>query len=294
LFKEELAEYRLNKEQINSLQSSNVNMTRRKKILLTNDDGINSKGLLPLYRELSTFADVTVITPNIQRSGESKAITINTILRVEETELLPKVKAYTISGTAADGIIYALHKLPERPFDFVVAGINQGLNVSSHIIMTSGTCAAAFEASFYGIPAVAFSMKVPETNFFVTPEENVFHSAAKVAARITKQLIDKVYPQKMAFLNVNFPEKTTSTTPIVLTTLAKRLIVFKPYEYQDPRNNDYFFLWGDIAKEVKKGSDVHAILEDKISVTPITNDLTLNSNDQITNFVEKMILEKNE
>lgn len=262
---------------------------RKKKILLTNDDGIRSAGLLELYKQLSTFADVTIITPEVQKSGQSKAITINNILRVEPVNIAKNIDGYYITGTSADAIIYGLTTLEERPFDMVVAGINQGLNISSHIVLTSGTCAACFEASFAGTPAVAFSMDVSRENFFVSPSQEAFHKAADIAGKIVKQLLEMPYPEDLAFININFPKKITEQTNIEWTHLAKKLLEFKPQKKKDPRNKHYYFLWGELVKEIEEGTDLAAITSNNISCSPITNNLNFNSSDTAKKFVKTLI-----
>ncbi|MBD3190231.1 MAG: 5'/3'-nucleotidase SurE [Candidatus Heimdallarchaeota archaeon] len=260
----------------------------KKKILLTNDDGIKSMGLLSLYDELSKFADVTVISPHIQRSGEGKAITFNKILRLEEEVLKNGVKGYTISGTSADAIIFAVNSLKEGPFDFVVAGINQGLNISSHIVLSSGTCAAAFEGAFYGLRSIAFSMDTSSEHYFGRPHKETFKVPAKIAGRFVKSLLEKSYPKGLAFPNVNFPQDVQLDSPIKMTTLAPRLIDFKPEKRKDPRNKDYYFIWGEITEAIPKGSDVREILAGNISVTPICLDFTF-STSSTKNFLQKII-----
>jgi 5'-nucleotidase len=264
-------------------------MTSKPKILLTNDDGIRSKGLLQLYNELSSFADVTVITPDIQRSGEGKAITINQIIRVEEVELSGNDKGYAINGTSADCVIFGLSALKEGPFDLVVSGINQGLNISSHIILTSGTCAAALEASFYDVPAIAFSMNVMQANYFVSPDKETFTNVAKVAAKIVKKVVGKNYPEGLAFLNVNFPYKTTEETPIEITTIAEKFLDFKAEVRKDPRKNDYYFFWGNPVTNAPKGSDIEVILHNHISLSPVTNDLNIGKDLNLDGFLTEII-----
>jgi 5'-nucleotidase len=265
-------------------------MSRKKpKILLTNDDGIRSKGLLQLYEALSVFANVTVITPHIQRSGEGKAITINQIIRVEEAELDDNKKGYAINGTSADCVIFGLSALKEGPFDLVVSGINQGLNISSHIILTSGTCAAALEASYFNVPAIAFSMNVMQANYFVSPDKETFTNVAKVAAKIVKKVIGKKYPEELAFLNVNFPFNTTEDTPIEATTIAKKFLDFRAEVRKDPRKNDYYFFWGNPITNAPKGSDIEVILRDCISISPVTNNLNISKEINLGNFLDEII-----
>lgn len=263
----------------------------KKKILLTNDDSIHSTSLIELYTELSQFADVTIIVPNIQRSGEGKAITINKIVRIEKIILNPNIEAYAISGTSADAVIFGLTSLKEGPFDLVVSGINQGLNLSSHIIMSSGTCAACFEASFYDIPAIAFSMNVSSKNYFVSPEQEIFSYAAKISARMVKNILEIGLPEKIAFINVNYPQEVNFETKIKKTNIAKKFLEFKPYPNKDPRNNDYYFLWGEPINELPPNSDLEAIYNGNISISFVTSDLNsstiINEEEYLTNLIKK-------
>ncbi len=263
--------------------------TIRKKILLTNDDGIRSNGILTLYTELSKFADVTIIAAETQRSAESKAITINNIIRTEKINITESIVGYSISGTTADAVILGTNILEEGPFDFVVSGINQGLNISNHIVLTSGTCAACFEASFYNIPAVAFSMHVSEKNFFVSPDHNTFQKAAEVSAQIVKELLLSTYPENLAFINVNYPQDVSLETEKRNSFMANKFLDFKPEERQDPRNNNYYFIWGDIVKDIPPGSDTDTLMQKKVSISAVTANLNLNVKSENEQFVDDLI-----
>ncbi|MBK5113951.1 MAG: 5'/3'-nucleotidase SurE [Candidatus Heimdallarchaeota archaeon] len=261
----------------------------RKKILLTCDDGIRSTGLLQLYSELAKFADVTIITSHVQRSAEGKAITINQIVRVEKEEITPDISGYSITGSSADAVIFGLNALEEGPFDLVVAGINQGLNISSHIVLTSGTCAAAFEASFYDVPAIAFSMHVNPAHYFVTPTAETFSNTAKIAAKMTQQVLEMDFPEKLAFINVNFPFNATFETPVKITKLASKFLVFRPELRKDPRQNDYYFFWGDPIKEAPAGSDIEAIALECVSISLVTSDLNFNNQKEEFTLLERLL-----
>ncbi len=263
--------------------------TNRKKILLTNDDGIRSSGILSLYNELSKFADVTIISAETQRSAESKAVTINNIIRTEKINITDSIVGYSITGTTADAVILGVNTLEEGPFDFVVAGINQGLNVSNHIVLTSGTCAACFEASFYGIPAAAFSMHVSEKNFFISPDDNTFQKAAEVSALIVKQLLQCTYPENLAFINVNYPLDVSLETEIKNTFLSNRFLDFKPEKKLDPRNNSYYFILGHLVEDIPQGSDTDTLLHKMISISPVTANLNLNFKSANDHFVNDLI-----
>ena len=263
--------------------------SNRKKILLTNDDGIRSAGIISLYNELSKFADVTIISTETQRSAEGKAITINNIIRTEKTRITDSIIGYSITGSTADAVILGLNTLEEKPFDFVVSGINQGLNISNHIVLTSGTCAACFEASFYGIPSAAFSMHVSEQNFFVSPDHDTFKKAAQISAEIVKELLEMEFPENLAFVNVNYPQDVTIDTERVNTILTNRFLDFKPELRKDPRNNDYYFVWGSVIMDIPEGSDAEAIMNKKVSISPVTANLNLNNGSANTNFVDEMM-----
>ncbi len=143
--------------------------------------------------------------------------------------------------------------------------------------MTSGTCTAAFEASFYDVPAIAFSMHMNPANYFVTPTAETFSNSAKISAKITKQVLKMDFPEKLAFININFPYNTSNDTPVKITKLANKFLVFKPELRKDPRKNDYYFFWGDPVKEAPEGSDIEAITKEYISISPVTSDLNLNN-----------------
>ncbi|MBD3189766.1 MAG: 5'/3'-nucleotidase SurE [Candidatus Heimdallarchaeota archaeon] len=262
-----------------------------KKILLCNDDGISAPGLKAIYQQLKEWAEVKVIAPEIQRSGESKSLTFNKPIRMYEVDLGDGKEGYTITGTAADAVIFGLNQLKkDRPFDLVVSGINAGENTSCHSILTSGTCAAAFEASFFDVPAVAFSLDVEDEFLFHNQlDEKAFETAAKLANKMIQKISNQTFPKNMAFLNVNFPAKVTEKTPIRITTLARTKYTNFPIARNDPQGKEYFWLWGDYIEELPEGSDSKVVLKDhEISITPIEINLALKEPKMLEELMEQM------
>ena len=129
-------------------------------ILLTNDDGIFAPGLAAIYHKLTTFAEVTVVAPSDMMSGASHSITLEAIT-CDKVDITGKFSGYSVNGSPADCVKLGIMKFIDRPVDMVVSGINYGANVGIHVHY-SGTVAAAMEAAFFNIPAVAMSAAYEE------------------------------------------------------------------------------------------------------------------------------------
>lgn len=125
------------------------------KILITNDDGIRAAGLPALVQWAKKYGEVTVIAPRVEQSGKSHGIEIHKGFSLEEVDFGPGVTAFALDSTPADCVRYAILGRKE-PFDLVISGINQGLNVGADI-MYSGTVGAVYEAVNLGVKALAFS-----------------------------------------------------------------------------------------------------------------------------------------
>ena len=125
------------------------------RILITNDDGINASGLLPLAQWAQKLGQVTVIAPKYEQSGKSHGIEIHKAFEVKKVDFAPGIDAYALDSTPADCIRFAILGMKEQ-YDLVISGINRGLNIGRDIIY-SGTVGAIFEANALGVPALAFS-----------------------------------------------------------------------------------------------------------------------------------------
>jgi len=165
-------------------------------ILLTNDDGIFAPGLSAIYKKLADIGDVTVVAPANSQSGSSHSITFNQPVVGNEVDINGLFTGFSIQGSPTDCVKIAAMQLCDKPIDLVVAGINSGANAGINIYY-SGTVAAAMEAAFLKIPAVAMSLA------YEFEETMDFETAAGYCAKILKKLM----PVKSGcVINVNIPQ----------------------------------------------------------------------------------------
>lgn len=246
------------------------------KVLLTNDDGLYSHGLRSLWRELKEVSEVSVVVPEQPRSATGKSLTLHKPLRLNRTHVAGLGTAYIISGSPGDAIQMAFHKVLSWTPDVVASGINPGDNTTIDTLLTSGTVAAAIEASLLGVPSVAFSMKIPH-DYFVRESEYVqlFDKAAKIAAGIVKWVGNKGLPDEVDLLNVNFPMVITKDTEIHVTRLARMKFENYVIERRDPQGKLYYWLGGTVTANIERGTDLYSLeVERAISITPIKLDMT--------------------
>ena len=231
-------------------------------ILLSNDDGIHSEGIVALERSLALLAEVYTVAPEREQTSMSHALTLHRPLRVREIS----ANRLAIDGTPTDCVKLALTGLlPVRP-DLIVSGINQGPNLGDDIIY-SGTVSAALEGALLGLPAIAVSL--------VTFERFEF----KIAAEFTAALVERVQQQGMPremLLNVNVPALAKEQIKgWRFTRQGKRHYSENIVERVDPRGKKYYWIGGDDLGFAKDdGTDCMAVHEGYISVTPLQIDMT--------------------
>lgn len=235
-------------------------------ILLSNDDGIHSEGILYLNELLSKKFEVYVVAPEKERTCISHAVTIHKPLRIKKVHS----KVYCTNGTPADCIFLALNKILPRWPDFIISGINKGPNMGQDVHY-SGTIAAAKEGAFMGIPSMAVSISAREDFYF--------KDAAMVVERLLNLCkgIDKDFFKNM-FLNVNVPNLPFDKIKgFLVTRLGKRIYNDTVTERIDPRGNKYYWIGGNgDAFERIDGSDFMAVEKGFVSITPIALDITNN------------------
>lgn len=236
------------------------------KILLTNDDGINAPGLSALFHEMKKHGDVTIVAPDSEKSAVGHAITLSDPLRVQNFHKNNEFFGYAVNGTPADCVKIAYWALEIKP-DILISGINLGSNTGINIIY-SGTVSAATEGMFLNIPSFAISLTT-----FTNPD---FSIAAKFAAKLSKLILAKGLPLG-TLLNVNVPAvKTEDEITGVMITRQGRAMYLEEFDKRtDPHHRIYYWLTGQKVK-LEKESDVddRAILDKKISITPVQFDLT--------------------
>ncbi|MEM3832744.1 MAG: 5'/3'-nucleotidase SurE [Thermoprotei archaeon] len=173
-------------------------------ILISNDDGINSIGLIALKRALEGLGTLYVVAPEINRSGISKALQMFS-LRIKQVVLDDGSIAYAINGTPADSYFIFKYKIFHRDPDLVVSGINLGCNVGVSDILTSGTIGAALEAGLHGVPAIAISLCVkPGKKLSLTLDD--FSVAMRIARQVAERILTRGMPRGTYLISINIPE----------------------------------------------------------------------------------------
>lgn len=239
------------------------------KIVVTNDDGVYAKGLWSLVKALTEVAEVVVVAPDREQSGVGTAVTLHAPVRVTPVApLLEGVATFSVQGTPADCVILALRQLLKEPPDLVMAGINDGSNLGNDVLI-SGTVGGAFQGYFHGLPAVALS---------VAALENLHYEvAACLGCLLARRFAEKALPHH-AFLNVNVPNVPLQEIKgIELTRLGRRSYEESVTEDHDGRRHYYWILRGTPASELDEGTDIWALKQNRISITPLDSNLTGNT-----------------
>ena len=237
-------------------------------ILVSNDDGITSKGIKTLVDAMATIGDVVVVAPDSPQSGMGHAITIGNPLRLTETRLFENAKSYKCSGTPADCVKLAkFHLLTERRPDLVVSGINHGSNTSISILY-SGTMSAAVEASIEGFPSIGFSL----CDYALDAD---FSHVVPYVQKIASTVLAEGLPTGVT-LNVNFPSKQNK--PIQGIKICRQAHAKWQEEFdqrRDPYGQPYFWLAGNFVNfDEGEDNDEWAIANNYVSVVPCQYDLT--------------------
>jgi 5'-nucleotidase len=247
-------------------------------ILVTNDDGIDSPGILVAAGALLPLGQVIVAAPREQQSSTGRSLPPGSDGRVERRELCwqgQAIEAYAVGGTPAQAVLHAvLEILPRRP-DIVVSGINYGENVGSGVTI-SGTVGAALEAGALGLKALAVSLQILSEKWF-SYENLDFSTAAHFCALFTRLVLERGLPADADLLKIEVPVEATPETPWKLVRQSRQRYynpyLVRPGEMHEP---------GSIAARVRvdettlePDSDVHALVYEKVvAVTPMSVDLT--------------------
>jgi 5'-nucleotidase len=239
------------------------------RILLSNDDGVFAPGLAVLEEIARSITDdVWIVAPQEEQSGKARAVTLNAPVRVrEETE-----KRYAVTGTPSDAVLLGVKDIMRNsPPDLILSGVNRGQNIAEDTSQ-SGTVAAAIEGMHLGIPSIAFS----QARNFRRGEPIPWDTGRIWGPRVLKALLRTGWP-KNCVINVNFPDRLPNEVAGVevtaqgfrdeaISTLEKRT---------DLRGADYFWIgYSGKLSEPPEGTDLRAIYEGRISITPLHIDMT--------------------
>ena len=232
------------------------------RILVSNDDGIASRGLAALVEAVTPLGEVWVVAPENEQSAASHALSLHRPLRARKLQ----DRWFAVDGTPADCVYMAVHHLmkDERP-RLVVSGINHGPNLADDVIY-SGTVAAAMEGSLLGVPAIAFSL--------ATRRVFEFEHATKFARSLVAAALKNPMPDR-TLLNVNIPSHGPPEGYEV-TRLGRHHYTGDVIENTDPRGRTYYWIGGTgYEHEKAEGTDVTAVHDHRrISITPLQLDLT--------------------
>ncbi|MGE3959928.1 MAG: 5'/3'-nucleotidase SurE [Vicinamibacterales bacterium] len=231
------------------------------KILVTNDDGYRSQGILSLALALAPLGEITVVAPTEEASAIGHALTLRRPLRLEHI----RENIYGVDGTPTDCVNIAVTQIYRGTLpDLVVSGINKGYNLGDDVTY-SGTVAGALEAALLGIPGLAVSLAR-------TREDYDFSYAARAAAAVAMAMLEKPLPP-FTFLNVNVPRGTPKG--FRTTVQARRNHVTEVLVRDDPKGRPYFWIdEGQNEWEPHDRSDYQAVRDGYVSITPLQPDLT--------------------
>lgn len=244
------------------------------KILVSNDDGIAANGIRSLAEALAEEHEVYVIAPDRERSAAGHSLTLHTPLRVEEVEAYHGVKrAWVTTGTPGDCVKIGINAIlsPNEQPDVVISGINHGPNLGADILY-SGTVSCAMEGAMLGVPSIAISLASMRYEY-----EN-FNYAAKFAKLLLPKLKEFTFPKK-SILNVNIPAlEGDDIAGVAITELGRRMFTDNYEKRVDPRGKVYYWMAGELIDEpVDSNTDIAAIKNNKISITPVTYEMTKES-----------------
>jgi 5'-nucleotidase len=233
-------------------------------ILCTNDDGYLARGLAVLSEAARPLGEVHVVAPDREQSATSHSLTMHVPIRAR----VVGERTHSVSGTPTDCVFLAVQELLPRKPDFVLSGVNHGMNMGEDVLY-SGTVSAAMEATVFGIPAVALS-------YAGRADETHLEAYAPLLSRLLPQLVrPDAFPAE-TLLNVNLPPiDPADVKGVRVTRLGRRVFTDSYMRGTDPSGRPYYWIGGgSIEWAAEEGTDFHAVDNGYVSVTPLHLDLT--------------------
>jgi 5'-nucleotidase len=246
-------------------------------ILVTNDDGIHSPGLAAAAAALDALGDLLIVAPSIQQSGMGRSFPNTNDGRLVETTVSfhgQSWKAYGANASPAQCVQHGALELADRPLVLAVSGINYGENVGTGVT-ASGTVGAALEAASYGIPTLAVSLEVDPSMHFTNDDSVEFGPAIHFTCLFASRWLTVERPPDVDVLKIDIPASATPDTPWRMTRLERGqyFVALPPLRRQlgDEGRIGYTI---SRSAALASDSDVAAVREGYVSVTPLTLDLT--------------------
>ena len=237
-------------------------------ILVSNDDGITSRGIRHLVNAVKELGEVVVVAPDSPQSGMGHAITVGDTLRLTKNDIFDDIEAYECSGTPADCVKLAKHYvLKNRSIDLIVSGMNHGSN-SSISVLYSGTMSAAIEGAIEGVPSIGFSLCDYD------PSAEMSHTGDYIK-QIVSQALKNGIPKGIA-LNVNFPVLQKEKIKGIKVCHQANAYWEEDFdERKDPYGRTYFWMVGNFVNHDKgEDNDEWALANNYISIVPCQFDMT--------------------
>jgi 5'-nucleotidase len=227
------------------------------RILISNDDGIYSPGIVALAEAAAQFGEVRIVAPDVEQSSTGSAITASRPVQYRRTPI-KHFEAYRVNGTPADCVTLGAYQWDK--VDLVLSGINLGSNLGNSL-WPSGTLAAARQAALLGLRGIALSLPVVH-------DEPQFDTIQPWVTRVLELLLPEA---DLSLLNVNFPEDPTG---IAWTRQSSRRYDGRVVPGKDPMGREHFWFTVSPVKEAEEGTDRWAVQHGLISITPLRMDLT--------------------
>ncbi len=235
-------------------------------ILVTNDDGVHAPGIIALSKAMKNLGEleveVVVVAPDRERSGVGHALTMHRPVYCDEL----REGVYSINGTPTDCVVIAVKEILPRQPDLIISGINRGGNLGDDVTY-SGTVAAALEGTLLGLPSVAISL-VAGSRFH-------YQDAGKVAVYIARLVLERGVPED-TLLNVNVPNRPfDEIVGVRITCQGKRTYDNAIQVVEDPHGRTHYWQGGGTPVWTKgTETDIHAVGQGYVSITPLHRDLT--------------------
>lgn len=237
------------------------------RVLITNDDGINARGIQALAKEISKRHEVIIVAPREQKSASSHSITIHEPIRVRQEKIEGlDCKAYSVVGTPADCTQLGVSLLGEN-IDLVLSGINRGINCGTDILY-SGTVSAAIEGAIYDIPSIAVSMEVDWEK-----EDEDYTKAAKWASKIVESAC-KSCLRKNVVLNLNIPNVNEEAIKGLKICKLGKSTYQTEYILVEEKDDKVYTIKGIRNKIEEEDSDLYYISQGYVTLTPLHFDFT--------------------
>ena len=248
-------------------------------ILITNDDGIHSPGLLAAAEAVHDLGEMLVVAPKHQQTGAGRSTFAFDNLPVQEEHFTvrgQKVSAFSIAGTPVQAVLYALVEIAPREPNLAISGINYGENPGTGVT-TSGTIGAALEAAAFGIPSLAISLETAKEHHYNLSLDIDFAAAAFFTRIFARRLLSVRLPPDVDVLKIEVPEDATEQTPWRITRLSRQRY-FYPLKSQHPSPPGVSTIDYEVRVDfdsLEPDSDIFALVKDRVvSVSPLSLDLS--------------------